>query len=139
MKKLIVLFVSVMFILTGCKNDLIGEKSNIKIDDNEVEFTLVKDSISNIGVSCIMKNKSDKILYYGTPWDIEIYDDGSWKKMNVEMVFDMPLMGLEPGSEKVLNFKWKHTHGKLKGKYRIIKDVYFEDEEKFFIACEFEV
>ena len=40
MKKLIVLFVSVMFILTGCKNDLIGEKSNIKIDDNEVEFTL---------------------------------------------------------------------------------------------------
>ena len=139
MKKLIVLFVSVMFILTGCKNDLIGEKSNIKIDDNDVEFTLVKGSVSNIGVSCIMKNKSDKILYYGTTWDIEIYDDGSWKKMNVEMVFDMPLMGLEPGSEKVLNFKWKHTHGKLKGKYRIIKDVYFEDEEKFFIACEFEV
>ena len=48
-------------------------------------------------------------------------------------------MGLEPGSEKVLNFNWKHTHGKLKGKYRIIKDVYFENEEKFFIACEFEV
>ena len=139
MKKLFILLISVMFILTGCKNDLIGEKSDVKIEKSEVEFTLVKDSVSNIGVSCIMRNKSDKILYYGTPWDIEIYDDGSWKKMNVEMMFNMPLMGLEPGSEKVLNFNWERTHGKLKGKYRIIKDVYFEDEEKFFIACEFEV
>ena len=139
MKKLMVLFVSVMFILTGCKNDLIGEKSDVKIEKSDVEFTLVKDSLTNTKASCILKNKSDKILYYGTPWDIEIYDDGSWKKMNVEMVFSMPLMGLEPGSEKVLNFNWEHTHGKLKGKYRIIKDVYFENEEKFFIACEFEV
>ena len=139
MKKIIKVLISLVFILTGCKNDLIGEKSDVKIEKSEVEFTLVKDSVSNIGVSCIMRNKSDKILYYGTPWDIEIYDDGSWKKMNVEMVFNMPLMGLEPGSEKVLNFNWEHTHGKLKGKYRIIKDVYFEDEEEFFIACEFEV
>lgn len=139
MKKIIIVLISLVFILTGCKNDLIGEKSDVKIEKSEVEFTLVKDSVSNIGVSCIMRNKSDKILYYGTPWDIEIYDDGSWKKMNVEMVFNMPLMGLEPGSEKVLNFNWEHTHGKLKGKYRIIKDVYFEDEEEFFIACEFEV
>lgn len=139
MKKIIIVLISLVFILTGCKNDLIGEKSDVKIEKSEVEFTLVKDSVSNIGVSCIMRNKSDKILYYGTPWDIEIYDDGSWKKMNVEMVFNMPLMGLEPGSEKVLNFNWEHTHGKLKGRYRIIKDVYFEDEEKFFIACEFEV
>ena len=139
MKKIIIVLISLVFILTGCKNDLIGEKSDVKIEKSDVEFTLVKDSVSNIGVSCIMRNKSDKILYYGTPWDIEIYDDGSWKKMNVEMVFNMPLMGLEPGSEKVLNFNWEHTHGKLKGKYRIIKDVYFEDEEEFFIACEFEV
>lgn len=139
MKKIIIVLISLVFILTGCKNDLIGEKSDVKIEKSDVEFTLVKDSVSNIGVSCIMRNKSDKILYYGTPWDIEIYDDGSWKKMNVEMVFNMPLMGLEPGSEKVLNFNWEHTHGKLKGKYRIIKDVYFEDEDKFFIACEFEV
>lgn len=139
MKKIIIVLISLVFILTGCKNDLIGEKSDVKIEKSEVEFILVKDSVSNIGVSCIMRNKSDKILYYGTPWDIEIYDDGSWKKMNVEMMFNMPLMGLEPGSEKVLNFNWEHTHGKLKGKYRIIKDVYFEDEEKFFIACEFEV
>lgn len=139
MKKIIIVLISLVFILTGCKNDLIGEKSDVKIEKSDVEFTLVKDSVSNIGVSCIMRNKSDKILYYGTPWDIEIYDDGSWKKMNVEMVFNMPLMDLEPGSEKVLNFNWEHTHGKLKGKYRIIKDVYFEDEEKFFIACEFEV
>ena len=139
MKKIIIVLISLVFILTGCKNDLIGEKSDVKIEKSEVEFTLVKDSVSNIGVSCIMRNKSDKILYYGTPWDIEIYDDGSWKKMNVEMVFNLPLMDLEPGSEKVLNFNWEHTHGKLKGKYRIIKDVYFEDEEKFFIACEFEV
>ena len=139
MKKIIIVLISLVFILTGCKNDLIGEKSDVKIEKSDVEFTLVKDSVSNIGVSCIMRNKSDKILYYGTPWDIEIYDDGSWKKMNVEMVFNLPLMDLEPGSEKVLNFIWEHTHGKLKGKYRIIKDVYFEDEEKFFIACEFEV
>ena len=139
MKKLFILLISVMFILTGCKNDLIGEKSDVKIEKSDVEFALVKDSASNIGVSCIMRNKSDKILYYGTPWDIEIYDDATWKKMNVDMMFAMPLMGLEPGSEKVLNFNWEHTHGKLKGKYRIIKDVSFEDEEKFFIACEFEV
>lgn len=139
MKKLLILLISVMFILTGCKNDLIGEKSDVKVDKSDVEFTLVKDSVSNIGVSCIMRNKGDKILYYGTPWDIEIYDEGTWKKIDVEMVFNMPLMGLEPGSEKVLNFNWEHTHGKLKGKYRIIKDVYFENEEKFFIACEFEV
>ena len=106
---------------------------------DDTRGSLVKDSVSNIGASCIMRNKSDKILYYGTPWDIEIYDDGSWKKMNVEMVFNMPLMELKSRKEIKLNFNWEHTHGKLKGKYRIIKDVYFENEEKFFIACEFEV
>ena len=61
MKKLIVLFVSVMFILTGCKNDLIGEKSDVKVDKSDVEFTLVKESLTNTGASCIMRYKSDKI------------------------------------------------------------------------------
>ena len=139
MKKLLILLISVMFILTGCKNDLIGEESDVKVDKSDVEFTLVKDSLTNTGASCILKNNSDKTLYYGTPWEIEIYDEGTWKKMDVEMVFNMPLMELKSRKEIKLNFDWEHSHGKLKGKYRIIKDVYFENEEKFFIACEFEV
>ena len=71
--------------------------------------------------------------------EIEIYDEGTWKEMEVEMIFNMPLMELKSSKEIKLNFDWEHSHGKLKGKYRIIKDVYFENEEKFFIACEFEV
>ena len=139
MKKIIVLALISLLILTGCHNKLIGDVSNVRIFDNDIEFNLVKNSLTRTSVSIIMKNNSDKTLYYGTPYEIEVFHDGVWKKMNIEMFFTMPLIELDSGKEIKLDFDWKYTHGKLKGKYRIIKSVYFEGEDEFYVACEFEV
>ena len=138
MKKIIVLIISLMFIFTGCSSDL--KKSNVEVENNDIEFYIKEDTLTRSGVTLILKNNSDKTLYFGEPYEIEVYKDGSWRKMEVEMYFTMPLYGLESGKDKEISFNWENTHGRLnKGKYRIIKDVYFEEENEFYIGCEFSI
>ena len=138
MKKIIVLIISLIFILTGCSSDL--KKSNVEVKNNDIEFYIKEDTLTRSGVTLILKNNSDKTLYFGEPYEIEVYKDGSWRKMEVEMYFNMPLYELKPGEEKELDFNWEHGYGRLnRGKYRIIKDVYFEKENEFYIGCEFTI
>lgn len=138
MKKIIVLVVISLFILTGCSSNL--EKSNIKVENNDIEFSIKEGTLTRSGVTLILKNNSDKTLHFGEPYEVEVYKDGFWRKIEVEMYFNMPLYGLEAGKEKEIIFNWEHGYGRLnKGKYRIIKDVNFEEEEKFYIGCEFTI
>ena len=138
MKKLIILVLISLFILTGCSSSL--EKSDIKVESNGIEFFIKEGTLTRSGVVLILKNNNDDTLYFGEPYEIEKYEDGSWRKIEVEMYFNMPLYGLESGEEKEITFNWEHGYGRLnKGKYRIIKDVYFDKEEKFYIGCEFTI
>ncbi len=149
MKKTIltILLCGVMVLgITGCGNSKnqfdVGGKSDIKISQNDVTLTIKEGTLTNTGATLILKNDSDKLLRYDEIYEIEIKQDGYWKKIDVELNFDLPLWEVEPSKSKEIELKWQDGYGKLvTGKYRIIKEVYFENEseEKFYISAEFTI
>lgn len=148
MKKILLcLFVVVaIFALTGCgsNNTLdIGSKSDIEINNNnDVSLSIKPETLTNTEATLILKNNSDKLLRYDEVYEIEIRENEEWHKINVELYFNLPLWGVEPNSEEEFELNWENGYGKLSaGEYRIIKNVYFEEEEDqdFYISIEFTI
>ena len=151
MKKTIltILLCGVMVLgMTGCgkqKNEFdIGNKSDIKISQNDVIMTIKEGTLTNKSATLILTNNSDKNFQYGTPYEIEIKKDGEWHKINVELNFDMPAFQLLSKESKEIELDWENKYGKLaKGTYRIIKGINYEYEEgkyeTFNVAIEFTI
>ena len=151
MKKTIltILLCGVMLLgMTGCgkqKNEFdIGNKSDIKISQNDVIMTIKEGTLTNKSATLVLTNNSDKNFQYGTPYEIEIKKDGEWHKINVELNFDMPAFPLSSKESKEIELDWENGYGKLaKGTYRIIKGIDYEYEEgkykSFNIAVEFTI
>ena len=140
--------VCVVLGLTGCgkqKNEFdIGNKSDIKISQNDVIMTIKEGTLTNKSATLILTNNSDKNFQYGTPYEIEIKKDGEWHKINVELNFTMPAFQLSARENKEIEINWENGYGKLaKGTYRIIKGIDYEYEEgkykSFNIAVEFTI
>ena len=140
--------VCVVLGLTGCgkqKNEFdIGNKSDIKISQNDVIMTIKEGTLTNKSATLILTNNSDKNFQYGTPYEIEIKKDGEWHKINVELYFTMPAFQLSAKENKEIEINWENGYGKLeKGTYRIIKGIDYEYEEgkykSFNIAVEFTI
>lgn len=134
--------------MTGCgksKNEFdIGNKSDIKISQNDVIMTIKEGTLTNKSATLILTNNSDKNFQYGTPYEIEIKKDGEWHKINVELNFTMPAFQLSARENKEIEINWENGYGKLeKGTYRIIKGIDYEYEEgkykSFNIAAEFTI
>ena len=125
--------------LTGCgktKGEFeIGNKSDITMS--------IKDgTLTNEGTTLVLKNDSDKLLRYSEEYRIQVKKDENWYNINVELEFNVPLWELETNSEKEIELNWEYSYGNLpSGEYRIIKQVYFENEEdqKFYISAEFNI
>ena len=70
--------------MTGCgkskKEFDIGNKSDIKISQNDVTMTIKDGTLTNSGATLILTNNSDKNFQYGTSYEIEIKKDGEWHK-----------------------------------------------------------
>ena len=82
------------------------------------------------------------MLHYDDSYEIEIKKDVKWYKVNAEIFFNEPLFDVEEGKSKELDLKWEYGYGKLpRGKYRIVKKVYFENdrEQEFYISVEFNI
>ena len=151
MKKTIltILLCGVMVLgMTGCgkqKNEFdIGNKSDIKISQNDVIMTIKEGTLTNKSATLVLTNNSDKNFQYGTPYEIEIKKDGEWHKINVELDFDMPAFPLSSKESKEIELDWENGYGKLaKGTYRIIKRINYEYEEgkyeTFNVAIEFTI
>ena len=151
MKKTIltILLCGVMvFGMTGCgkqKNELdIGNKSNIKISQNDVIMTIKEGTLTNKSATLVLTNNSDKNFQYGNPYEIEIKKDGEWHKINVELIFDIPAFQLPSKESKEIELNWENGYGNLAtGTYRIIKGIDYEYEEgeykSFKIAVEFTI
>ena len=140
--------VCVVLGMTGCgkqKNEFdIGNKSDIKISQNDVIMTIKEGTLTNKSATLILTNNSDKNFQYGTPYEIEIKKDGEWHKINVELNFTMPAFQLSAKENKEIEINWENGYGKLeKGTYRIIKEIDYEYEEgkykSFNIAVEFTI
>ena len=151
MKKTIltILLCGVMVLgMTGCgkqKNEFdIGNKSDIKISQNDVIMTIKEGTLTNKSATLILTNNSDKNFQYGTPYEIEIKKDGEWHKINVELTSTVPAFQLSARENKEIEINWENGYGKLaKGTYRIIKGIDYEYEEgkykSFNIAVEFTI
>lgn len=66
----------------------------------------------------------------------------SGTKSMLKYFFNEPLFDVEEGKSKELDLKWEYGYGKLpRGKYRIVKKVYFENdrEQEFYISVEFNI
>ena len=151
MKKTIltILLCGVMVLgMTGCgkqKNEFdIGNKSDIKISQNDVIMTIKEGTLTNKSATLVLTNNNDKNFQYGNPYEIEIKKDGEWHKINVELNFDMPAFQLLSKESKEIELDWENKYGKLaKGTYRIIKGIDYEYEEgkyeTFNVAIEFTI
>ena len=151
MKKTIltILLCGVMVLgITGCgkqKNEFdIGNKSDIKISQNDVIMTIKEGTLTNKSVTLVLTNNSDKNFQYGNPYEIEIKKDSEWHKINVKLNFDMPAFQLSAKESKEIELDWENGYGKLpKGTYRIIKGIDYEYEEgkyeTFNVAVEFTI
>ena len=151
MKKIVfvILLCGVMVLaMTGCKNVKnefdIGNKSDIKISQNDVIMTIKEGTLTNKSATLVLTNNSDKNFQYGNPYEIEIKKDGEWHKINVELNFTMPVFQLSARENKEIEINWENGYGKLaKGTYRIIKGIDYEYEEgkykPFNIAVEFTI
>ena len=151
MKKTIltILLCGVMVLgMTGCgkqKNEFdIGNKSDIKISQNDVIMTIKEGTLTNKSATLVLTNNSDKNFQYGNPYEIEIKKDGEWHKINVELNFTMPAFQLSARENNEIEINWENGYGKLaKGTYRIIKGIDYEYEEgkykPFNIAVEFTI
>ena len=151
MKKTIltILLCGVMVLgMTGCgkqKNEFdIGNKSDIKISQNDVIMTIKEGTLTNKSATLVLTNNNDKNFQYGNPYEIEIKKDGEWHKINVELYFNMPVFQLSAKESKEIELDWENEYGKLaKGTYRIIKGIDYEYEEgkyeTFNVTIEFTI
>ncbi len=137
-----------VFVMTGCgkqKNEFdIGNKSDIKISQNDVIMTIKEGTLTNKSATLILTNNSDKNFQYGTSYGIEIKKDGEWHKINVELTSTVPAFQLSARENKEIEINWENGYGKLeKGTYRIIKGIDYEYEEgkykSFNITVEFTI
>lgn len=132
--------------ITGCgnsKNEFdVGSKSDVQIMQSDILLSVKEGTLKNTGVTLILKNDSNKLLRYDEVYKIEIKQNNEWHKINAELNFNEPLWGVEQNKSQELELKWEYGYGKLaKGEYRIIKEVYFENEaeQKFYISAEFTI
>ena len=150
MKKILTILLCGIMVLgmAGCgkeKNKFdIGNKSNIKISQNDVTMTIKEGTLTNRSATIVLTNNSDKNFQYGNPYEIEIKKDGEWHKINIELYFDMPAFQLSAKESKEIELNWENGYGKLaNGTYRIIKEIDYEYEEEkyetFNVAVEFTI
>lgn len=151
MKKTIltILLCGIMLLgMIGCgksKNEFdIGNKSDIKISQNDVIMTIKEGTLTNKSATLVLTNNSNKNFQYGNPYEIEIKKDGEWYKINAELDFTLPVFNLLAKESKEIELDWENGYGKLaKGTYRIIKGIDYEYEEQkyetFNVAVEFTI
>ncbi len=143
-----ILFCIVILItITGCRNEkelVVGEKSNIKIEEKDFSLSLKKDSLNKTGAILILKNNAKIDAQYDASYKIEKKQNNEWHKIDAQLYFNMMAYDLKPNEEKEIEVNWEKNYGKLSlGDYRIIKTIDIENEDgtftSFNIAAEFTI
>jgi hypothetical protein len=122
----------------------IGKKSDIEITRNDISLTIKNGTLTQTGVTMILKNNSNVNVEYGEPYEIEIKQGNYWHKIDVQLCFTSIAYGLAPSESKEIKLDWENSYGELSaGKYRIIKyiDTLKEDGtyEDSYVAVEFTI
>lgn len=151
MKKMVfvILLCGVLILtMTGCvktKNKLdIGNKSDIKVSQNDVIMTIKDGTLTNKSVTLVLINNSDRKIQYGSPYEIEIKKNDEWHKINAELNFTLQLFILESKEKNEFELNFEDGYGKLpSGTYRVIKKIDKEKEDglfdSFYVSTEFTI
>jgi hypothetical protein len=105
--------------------------------------------ISSTSISFSLENRTDMDFYYGAPWDLACYSDGSWVPVQ-----HLPgrgggtwpglLYSLQSGKTEQFDVNWEWRFGELPpGRYMYILSGYFSeykpDHEVIYATVEFTI
>jgi len=125
--------------------DSLKSKCNIKIDDLDgVTITIKKGTLTNTGVTIIIKDVSARDNIYGESYRIDKFVNGKWEELDTiidNYGFNSIGYKVDKNNELELKINWEWLYGKLKsGKYRIVKDTSEVGEgTEHYITVEFEI
>ena len=124
----------------------LNDKCTIKTNDlNEVTMTIKEGTLTNVGATVIITDRSSRNNMYGEPYRIDQYVDNEWKELDVviEGNYAFTSIGYTVDETNKLELKidWEWLYGKLKpGKYRIVKDTSYPGEgTSHYLTAEFEI
>lgn len=107
--------------------------SEISGEDIDLKIDIKENSLTNKGLTMIIKNQSDKDLLYGNPYTIEKYDNGYFRTLKPinEVSFTLPAYSLKKNDSVELKIDWEYGYGILKGKYRIVKSFHYNENDNY--------
>lgn len=105
------------------------EENNEEINKEEISdivMTIKEGTLTNTGVTIILKNNTDDEYVYGPDYYVEKYDDGKWKEPSTitgdPLAWNDIAYTLKPNDSIELNIDFKLSYGELPvGAYRLIK------------------
>ena len=123
MKKVFPLVLCALIFLCLCscnktKSDYVSTNSD-KVVLSVKEGTLTKEK-----VVLVIENKTDEMGNYGYPFILEKEQNGKWFVVNENQAFILPAIMLEPNCSQEHTAVFDPTLSK--GKYRMIKNFYFD-------------
>ena len=140
MKKIVVVLLCLMLVLSACGQNRYGEISNRAMSD-EPEFTLVKVSRPATKVIFQLHNPTDIPYYFGWEYQFEALKDGVWYETDYAGTYDVPaeLLVLDPGSTLERTFYTADEAVFRPGTYRVVIEFWKETEqggfEKDIFSC----
>ena len=141
---IIILIITLSIAFLYKKEFMIGEESKTIINNNGISLSIQNNTLTNTGLTLILKNDGDKTITYTEEYEMEIKKDNNWQKLNIEIDFITTINILNPKDSNTINIDWEYTYGKLKkGDYRIVKQIFIEEEsgnfKKRYISEEFRI
>lgn len=124
----------------------LNDKCNIKTNDLDgVTMTIKEGTLTNVGATVVIIDKSSRNNIYGEPYRIDQFIDGEWVELDVviEGNYAFTSIGYTVDEDNKLELKinWEWLYGKLKpGKYIIVKDTSYPGQgTSHYITAEFEI
>ncbi len=102
----------------------------IRSNNESILMTIKNNTLTNSGLTLIMKNNTDQTYYYGPQYSLEKYENGKYVSFEPKetLVWNAILYNIKTNEEKEETIDWTYGYDKLKsGKYRLVR--YFTSEE----------
>ena len=142
-----------LLFLTACGNNKLPWKT-AKIQDptlpgkSEITAAIDESKLSESSAEIQIKNNGSAPIYFGWDYEIQVFVNKSWYKINVDDP-DWPagMEGVEANTEETYQIEWTRIYGKLPaGKYRFANpystkpySADLTEDDVFYIVCEFNV
>lgn len=145
-KSKISLLILILLILFGVccyvYNAYVIEESQIAFIESGVSLSVYKNSLSEEGVTLILKNDNKSDVLYTEYYELEIRKNSEWYKVDIPVDFVEISTMLESGKSTDIMIDWDDYYDILKpGTYRIIKEIMILNDgvsvERAYVSVEF--